>query len=162
MSTEKRSRPRRRKSHERAEVDSFRRRPSRGKDEEVERPHSQGGRHRPHRMVFGLAALRPATRLPAGMGAGLSSRRCGLRRRGNARAQSRGREAMTAREHPEWMYSVPDARTAHIGELETALLTSNDKAAQLAAALLEEKKQLGVDRAEALMDTLDILAGVGT
>ena len=68
---------------------------------------------------------------------------------------------MTAREHPEWMYSVPDARTAHIAELETALLTSNDEAAQLAAALLEEKKQRVVDRAEALMDTLGLLVGVG-
>lgn len=69
---------------------------------------------------------------------------------------------MTAREHPEWMYSVPDARTAHIRELEAALLDSNDGAARLAEALLEEKKLRFVDRAEALMDTLDILAGVGT
>jgi hypothetical protein len=60
------------------------------------------------------------------------------------------------------MYSVPDARTKYIAELETALLESNDTAARLAEALLEEKKLRFVDRAEALMDTLDLLAGVGT
>lgn len=39
---------------------------------------------------------------------------------------------MSAREFPEWMYSVPDARTAHIRELEAALLESNNGAARLA------------------------------
>jgi predicted flap endonuclease-1-like 5' DNA nuclease len=68
---------------------------------------------------------------------------------------------MSKREFPEWYYAVPDSRSAHIAELEAALLDSNDTAARLAEALLEEKKLRFVDRAEALMDTLDLLAGVG-
>jgi hypothetical protein len=50
---------------------------------------------------------------------------------------------VSAREFPEWMYSVPDARTAHIKDLEAALLESNDLAAKLAAAvvlLFEERE----------------------
>jgi hypothetical protein len=76
---------------------------------------------------------------------------------------------MSKREFPEWYYAVPDSRSARILELEAALLLteaalleSNDTAARLAEALLEEKKLRFVDRAEALMDTLDILAGVGS
>ena len=37
---------------------------------------------------------------------------------------------MSAREWPEWMYAVPDARTAYIKELEAALLDLNDIAAR--------------------------------
>ena len=39
---------------------------------------------------------------------------------------------MTAREHPEWMYSVPGPWAVRVRELEAALLESNDTAARLA------------------------------
>jgi hypothetical protein len=59
---------------------------------------------------------------------------------------------------PAWFYAVPDARNVRIAELEAALLETNDVAARLSAALLEEKKQRFVDRAESLLDVLDVLA----
>jgi hypothetical protein len=39
---------------------------------------------------------------------------------------------MSSRTLPEWMYAVPDARSAHIAELEAALLDANNIAAQYA------------------------------
>lgn len=69
---------------------------------------------------------------------------------------------MSARTFPPEDYAYPDGRNRRIAELEAALLELNDENAKLAAALLEEKRQRFVDRAEALLDTLDVLAGVGT
>lgn len=40
---------------------------------------------------------------------------------------------MSAREHPEWMYSVPGPWAVRVRELEAALLESNDTAAKLAS-----------------------------
>lgn len=65
---------------------------------------------------------------------------------------------MTARSFPRWMYSYPDDRNVRIAELEAALLDLNDENARLAEALLEEKKLRFVDRAESLMDLLDVPA----
>lgn len=60
---------------------------------------------------------------------------------------------MSAREHPEWMYSVPDARTAHIAELEAKVERYEWALRKIAS---RHNKQ-GHEALAALMDLISVL-----
>ena len=79
---------------------------------------------------------------------------------------------MSAREHPEWMYSVPGPWAVRVRELEAALLESNDGAAKLREELCEPSKAevtiVGGVRGHVLFEfpllaeQLDVIAARGT